>query len=282
MRVRSLVFISSAMALAVAGCHRATQPLGTGQVVATVNGQEITASEINAELDGRDFPDKITAKHFERAALDSLIARKILVGIARARGIDQQGNYAMQRHRAEELLLSEDLQRSIASDVPVPGDGEVDLYMAHHPERFAKRYLFALDQIKFRAPDDPAALKPLATLDTLNAIEQHLIETHTPYQKQAATLDPLAADDFVVRGLAHLGPDSVFLVPKGDVIYASHILRATPAPFMGPKARAVAANALQAERIEAATVKALDSQIKAARATVRYQAGYGPPQNATR
>jgi hypothetical protein len=145
-----------------------------------------------------------------------------------------------------------------------------------HPELFAARKIYALDQIKFRMPDDLGKLKEFTPLKSLPEIEQRLIEDRTPYQKAPVSLDVLGTEPELVQSLAALPSGEVFLVPKGDVVYASLITSVKTEPFTGLPAQHYASQALQAQRIEAATVKELGPKIKAAQATVKYQAGFGP------
>src|SRR4029079_16187186 len=68
----------------------------TGQVVATVNGQEITLRELNAELGAAPPPiDPKAAKAAEQAALRSIIGRKVLAGAAREQGLDKTPDFAL-------------------------------------------------------------------------------------------------------------------------------------------------------------------------------------------
>ncbi len=265
------------------GCQRNnSSSLQAGQVVATVNGHDITVSELDAEMSGRIFVDSVERKHFEQAALQALIARTILADIARGQKLDQQPSYILQQHRANELLLSQNLQREIAGQVLPPTPDEIDHYIVVHPEFFANRQIYALDQLKFRAPADVAQLTPFGPLKTLAEVEQKLIESRTPYQKAPVSLDVLASEPEVVTTIAKLPAGEVFLVPKGDVIFASVITGRRTEPLIGPKARSYAQSALQNQRVEAATVKQLDAQIKAARATVKYQSGFAPTQTAAK
>ncbi len=276
--IRKIILILTTAVTAIS-CHQQSNPaaaIGKGQVIASVNGREITINELNVELSGRALPTGVDRKRLERAALQGLIARTILADIARDQKLDQEPNYLLQQHRTNELLLTQTLQRGIASRLSEPTRAEGENYIKTHPELFAERKIYALDQLKFRMPDDPAQLKPYLAAKSLSDIEQKLIEDRIPYQKAPMTLDVLAAEPELVKSLLTLPSGEIFLVPKGDVIFASVVTSTKVTPFVGPSAENYAAQTLQSERIEAATVKELDAKIKAGQATIKYQTGFGP------
>lgn len=264
-------------------CHGGGDPkaLPAGQTLAQVGGTDITTNELNAELTTTQFASERDRKRAMQQALQGLVARTILANIARAQKLDQEPNYVLQQHRANEILLVQNLQAAIASKVPAPTESEINGFIGSHPELFAKRTIYTLDQIKFRAPEDLTGLKAYAPLKTMTEIEQKLLEDRTPYDRTQASLDVLTAEVALAGAIAKLPRDEVFLLPKNNVIYANHILAAKVQPFEGPRARNYAAIALQNAAIEKATVAAIGDQVKAARAAVRYQPGYAPNTRAT-
>ena len=68
-------------ALLLAGCGDKTDGAGElekGQVVATVNGKDVTIHELNAELQGVALPSGEKRKQIETAALQQIVNRRIL------------------------------------------------------------------------------------------------------------------------------------------------------------------------------------------------------------
>src|SRR5215469_14989534 len=167
------ILVAPLIAMALAGCHflhlgQASQPVG--QVVATVNGQEITVRELNAELSQVNVTDPKLRKAAEQYALRAIIARKILAQTARAQGLDKTPEFAIQRDRATEALLAQALAAKVAASVPAPTPEEAQNLITAHPNSFAERKIFTVDQIRTAGPLDQAvvaALKPLNTLDQI-------------------------------------------------------------------------------------------------------------------
>lgn len=93
----------AAPALLIGACDRAPP---TGQVVATVNGVEITLAELNAE--GRARQWTIGTDRAQRdVALADLIKRKLLVQAATASGVQRTPDFILAERRLREVLLAQ-------------------------------------------------------------------------------------------------------------------------------------------------------------------------------
>ena len=109
--------------LTLTGCDfgaKAKNKAPTGQVVATVDGDEITMRELRAELAGMTFPDANARKAAEQAALQSIINRKLVAKAALEAELDKTPDFALQKERANELLLAQALQKKIVDEARPP------------------------------------------------------------------------------------------------------------------------------------------------------------------
>lgn len=84
----SLMALSCAL---LAACG-AKEP--TGQVVATLDGKEITALELRNELGGYQAPDAPSRKRAEQAALDAILSRKAVAEAARKAGVEKTPEFS--------------------------------------------------------------------------------------------------------------------------------------------------------------------------------------------
>lgn len=121
--------VSLALAgVALAACSKQA----TGQVVAVVNDEEVTLSELNSELKslGSAAGNK---DQIRRAALQNVIDRKLLAQQARERGIDKTPDFILQERRNEEQLLVSLLGRELTKNVTVPAPNDVEQYLTNNP-----------------------------------------------------------------------------------------------------------------------------------------------------
>ena len=104
MRNKIMAGLLMGTALVLAGCGKGGAEPEKGQVVATINGKDVTIHELNAELQGANVPANISAdqkKQIEQAALQQVVNRRILADIARERGLDKTPMFLLQEKRAE-------------------------------------------------------------------------------------------------------------------------------------------------------------------------------------
>ncbi len=268
-----------ALSLALAGCKKGEKAaVAQGQVVAVVDGKEITSSELNAEMQGMNVPNNDQAREqAKNAALDVLISRTILTNIARERKLDQSPTFTMQKRRAEEALLVQTLQRDVASRVQAPTRQEAMAFINATPDLFAQRKIYSLDQIAFAPPPgNTALLKSLEPLKTMEAVEQQLIQSRVRYQRANGKLDTISVDPNLMRRIAQLPAGEIFVLPNNGALVANQITKVDVVPFTGDQAIDFAMNYLQNKKVSEAADKELKARIEKARKEVRYQPGYGP------
>lgn len=132
----------AAGSLALAACH-GEQP--KGQVVAAVNGVEITVAELNEEARTRGLD--IDTDHGMRDALvKELVERKLLVAEAEAQRIDRTPQFLLAERRGREILLAQQLLAPSTADTTITPD-QLRTFVAGHPLSFAGRVTVEADQL---------------------------------------------------------------------------------------------------------------------------------------
>lgn len=275
MTQRFLAFTAMAGALMLASCDKGPEKLAKGQVVASVNGEDITVHELNAELAFAKVPRDGDRKQFEAAALQRIIDRKIVADIAREQGLDKTQNYVLQKLRAEDMLLVSMLQRQIAGKVGTPSRVDAEQYVEAHPGMFADRMIYSVDQILFR-PNDTQMLKDISDLKSIDDLQNYLNAKQVRFRRAPGTLDAARMDPAILTQIRKLPDGEVFVVPLRGELVASTITGSRAEPLVGEPAVRLAMNLLQSERVQKIAKQQLDPKIEAARKTVRYQSGYGP------
>src|SRR5207253_1361412 len=140
------------------------------------NGEEITATELNAELAGANAAAGTDKNAVRARVLQSMIDRRLLAQQAKKDGIDKSPEYInRQRKMTEELLLGMLAARQIDT-AQLPSDQEIQKYEAGRPQMFANREQWNLDQIRFTMPTDPAVKEKLVQAKTLEAVGQVLTD----------------------------------------------------------------------------------------------------------
>jgi EpsD family peptidyl-prolyl cis-trans isomerase len=269
-------------ALLVSGCgDKEGGELEKGQVVATVNGQDITVHELNAELQGVQLPPNITPdqrKQVEQQALQQVVNRRILADIARERGLDKTPMFLLQERKAEEGILVQMLQRQMSSAVKQPAQTEVATFMAQNPDLFAERKIFTVDQIQFQTPRDPNLLRKYQPLKTMAEVEAMLKQDGIQYRRAPATLDVARANPDLVTQVLKMNREDIFIIPAGQVMVANKITDTKVQPLTGNEAQQLATGMLQQRKFNDLIKSDLEPKVKKAEGEVKYQAGFAPPK----
>jgi EpsD family peptidyl-prolyl cis-trans isomerase len=274
-----LVTAVAAAALAVSGCGGKDGKLDKGQVVASVDGDEITIFELNAEVQASQVPAGTDRKLAEQLALQRIIERKILAKVAREQKLDKTPAFLIQERRADELILTTMLRDKIASGIAPPTDAEIAQYQTAHPDRFAQRKIYTVEQITFPPPSSADKFKQFAPLKTLDQLAAKLTADGVQFRRTPTQIDTAVLPPEIAGKIAALPAGEMFILPTQQGLTANIISATTVQPLTPEQAREVASNALRTERFSKAADAQLNDRLKKARATVKYQPGYGaPPQ----
>ena len=115
-----------AIALVLAGCNKSP----TGQVVAVVNGEEISAQELNAELEGLNIPANADKKAIRKQLLQQIVDRRLLVQVAKEEGLDRDPTYITQQRKMNEQLLVQMYGKKASDSIKVPDNAAIDKFIA--------------------------------------------------------------------------------------------------------------------------------------------------------
>jgi len=269
---KQMLFVGTATILLMAG---GCQKKASGQVVAVVNGDEITQQELNTELQGASIPASADKKKVMAQALQGLVERKLLVQQAKADGIDKSPEYLNQVRRAQDELLLRMLGAKAAKNVSIPDDAAVAKFIADNPTLFGGRKHFALDQLAFPMSADQKTLQELQPAHTLDAIAAVLSAHNVPFARGKGELDSAAIPPDTAQKIATLPAGEPFIVPQNGRYIASVVTGVTAQPTPDEQAKPAAVNMLRQKALSALMKTRLDSARAAAK--IDYGEGFAPP-----
>lgn len=272
-----MLLASAAIGLAACG-NSGSDSIPEGQTVARVDGKDVTIHELNAELRGAQLPSGEARKPYEQSALQRIIDRRILADLAREKKLDDSPDFVLLKQRAEETVLVELLQQSIATSTKKPSIQEAKSYITANPTLFANRKVLTVDQILFQVPKDPKKLQELAPLKTLTDVEKWLIDNGIQYRRQPTQLDTLQVPPEMASKIMNLPAGEVFVVPTNGAAAANVITDSKAQPVSGDEATTIAMRMLSNKAVAAAASKELEAEVKKRREAVKYQAGFAPPK----
>jgi EpsD family peptidyl-prolyl cis-trans isomerase len=271
--MRKQIIGTLVIALAVTSCQK--KP--TGQSVAVVNGEEITASELNDALTSDNMLAGTDAKQARAAELQKLVDRKLIVQQAKSEGLDKSPEFLNQQRRSTEDLLINLLISRQANTRQVPTADEIAKFEASHPGMFAKREIWTLNQLVYPLPKDAAVTAKIAAAKTLDEVAQALTGAGIQFTKATKQFDSAMLPPNLYAQLSNLAPGEPFIAPGSDRAVASVITARQPAALSPDQQRQLALGAMKREQVG----QMLGQRVKElkAKAKIEYQPGYAPPKS---
>jgi peptidyl-prolyl cis-trans isomerase C len=247
----------------------------TGQVVAVVNGEEITLEELNTELNGANVPESADKKKVMAQVLQQVIDRRLLAQAAKEQGLDRDPAYLSQQRRMNEDLLVRMFAKKASDSIPVPNAAAIDKYIAEHPTMFAARTRYKIDQLRFDMPADPSQLKQLQGDHSLTAIMASLTKLGIKFERGAGAIDSGAVPAELLKQILALPPGEPFVTPMGRQVLVGVVIGNEPLPVPEAQVRPLAVQSLRNESLG----NIGQTRLKQARAVakIEYQPGYEAP-----
>lgn len=140
-----------------------------GQAMARVNGEEITALQINDEL-SRAGVQPGQQEAATKQLLEALIDRQLIMAEATRNKIDRTPDVMKAIERAKAQIIAQAYLQSITSKSSKPSKAEVDDYFQKHPEFFSQRKQFDMKQLVVSTKDFSDNLKQ--AIDSAKSLEE--------------------------------------------------------------------------------------------------------------
>ena len=269
--MRKRIILTLVVALMASSC----QKKASGQTVAVVNSEEITTSELNDALKSDNVLAGMNTKDARAAELQKLVDRKLVVQQARADGLDKSPEFLNQQRRMTEDLLLNALIGKRLNASQVPSANEIAGFEKAHPQVFASREIWALDQIVYPLSKDAGVNARLGAAKTIDEVAQVLTSAGIRFNRASRKLDTALLPDQIYAQVSRLAPGEPLIAPGPDRAVANVITTREPAPLSGDQARAVALDGIRKQQV----TKIIQDRVKdlRAKAKIEYQPGFEPP-----
>lgn len=225
------VLLALAVAAAVAGCGKKDAP--PGQSLVRVNGSEITALQLNDELQRANVPPA-QQDAARKQLVQSLVDRQLLLNAAENAKLDRDPKIVQAIERAKAMIIAQAYMQKTIGMPQKPSKQEMQDYYQKNPVFFAQRKQFLLHQLAVQNKDFGAdaskAVDGAKSLDEVAAwFDAHQVAyKRGDIQRSSADLPP----EFSKR-LAELPKGKLFIVHESGNTILSVIadIRDTPAEF---------------------------------------------------
>jgi EpsD family peptidyl-prolyl cis-trans isomerase len=172
--MKSISLICSlAVCVAVGACGGKAKT--AGQVIAKVNKEEISASQLNAVLANTKAQSAEQAAALKQQALEALINQEVVVQAALEKKIDRSPEVIQAIEGAKREIISRAYMESIGKEAKTSSPAEADTFFEANPALFSNRRVFKVNQVSFPVaaaswPELGKALEPTKNLEEVVAL----------------------------------------------------------------------------------------------------------------
>lgn len=144
----SMVFLPLVFLLASCGGKESQQPPAS-QIAAKVNSGEISVHQVNYQLAraGASASNPEMASQIRRQILDKLVDQELAVEQALSKKLDRSPEVLMAIENARREILARAYLEQLTSQMSKPGIEEAKKYYAEHPQLFAERRVYSIQEI---------------------------------------------------------------------------------------------------------------------------------------
>lgn len=164
------LLLAAALALGCTDKKDGTDDGKPAVVAATVNGAELTADQVNHALERLPKLDEAQRREASLRVVRNLVDQELLLQKALEEKLDSDPEVARALDVARRQILAEAYMSRKLGEPAEPTDAEVAAYYDAHPELFAKRKIYRLQEVSIQAPEDKqeAIRAELSTSRSLN------------------------------------------------------------------------------------------------------------------
>lgn len=191
----------------LAGCGNKDKK--AGQALVSVGGEEITAMQLNEEMQRANVQPSQQAQA-SKQLLEALVDRQLLLNEAARDKTDRDPKVVQAIERAKALIIAQAYMQKRVGSIGKPSKAEVEDYFQKHPEFFSQRKQFDMRQLVLESKDVDAPLqKVMDVAKSLDDVAAWLDDKHVHYARSQLS-----------RTTADLAPElsaKLLAMPKGQL-----------------------------------------------------------------
>jgi EpsD family peptidyl-prolyl cis-trans isomerase len=235
------VMLLSLMLNACGSDEKSSSKKSSTQVVAKVNGDEISVHQVNLQLARLGKVSEDQGKQASRQIVSKLVEQQLLNQQALADKMDRDPRILQVMEAAKSEILAQAYLEKLAAKAKKPSDSEISTFYKEHPELFEKRRLFRIQELVVDAPKEKFAEIESGIKD-MKDINQIATWLKTNQFQFNANSNVKAAEQLPAGLLQQLQPlnNGEFAIVKSDkAIAVLHLAASQSAPIALDKAKPI-------------------------------------------
>lgn len=145
--MKKIALIVPALMLVMAGCSKHDEASkGGSQVVAKVNGSEITVHQLNFALSKLGKLDQSQVKAASEKVLQQMVDMELLKQKSLDEKLDRDPNVLQVLEASKQQVLAQAYMQKVASKQATPSADEIQKFYDTHPELFSERNVYVIQE----------------------------------------------------------------------------------------------------------------------------------------
>ena len=216
--------------LMLSGCSDDVDKPAT-QIVAKVNDDEITVHQLNSAVAKipNVTPENVDAVRKE--VLEKLINQQLAVQQAEKNKLDRSAEVVMMMDAAEREILTKAYLGQVVAILPQPSEAETSKFYNEHPELFAERRIYKLQEIVIPTKDAPVdQIKQATSGKSMEEMANWLKSQNIQFRSNGA---PRAAEQISLPMLAQVASmqdGETKVIETADAMTIVHLVASEEAP----------------------------------------------------
>ena len=251
----------------LAGCRLGSAP--TGQVLARVEGHDVTLQDVEAEARGADL--RLTAQNAP-AMLDRVVSRQLLADEAHKDRLDVTPEAPGDLTRLIQNWRAQKIVARLIVGLAKPTPEQVQAYIKGHPSQLAERKEYLVESISVQT--SPSLNATLQSYQDFTAVGDFLKRLGLHTTRTQGVLDTAQLTASFAQRLAQTPDDKLVIASAPGRTLLSRIISRQARPIVGDQAVALARSQLEQQAVSD-RVQAEVRRLKRT-AVVVYQQGHSP------
>lgn len=156
--MKKIALIVPALMLVMAGCSKHEgDAKGGSQVVAKVNGSEITVHQLNFALSKMGKLDQSQVKAASEKVLQQMVDLELLKQKSVDEKLDRDPNVLQVLEATKQQVLAQAYMQKVASKQAAPSEDDIKKFYDTHPELFSERNVYVIQEFSVKDGNDHAS-----------------------------------------------------------------------------------------------------------------------------
>lgn len=271
-RNRSRVVAAIAVLLFLSGCGKeADNKPVSGQVIAKVDGNEISVHQLNSLLANQKVNSPEAAEKARQSALTKLVDQQLAYNQALEQGLDRNANVVLAIENAKRELIARAYLEQVVAGLSTPSEEDIRKYYDENPELFAERKVYRLQEIAVEHRDDirEDLRKQVDQAQTLDDIGEWLKENDIKFRANAANRAAEQIGMLLLQQVAKLKDGEITLIEGPSNYLVVRLAASQEAPVTEEKAGPRIARFLHNIKVQ----ETISEEIKRLKSTADIQYG---------